>query len=365
MHSPAPRFRIVLGPDAALRRTTADRLADLHELRAVHLDDRSDSCADACRAVVAAIDSGRGRVLSAPADTRPQHLLELLGGAAEHVRLLVCVDPATLLVELADERFVDDGEHQGSLVARSSVLVEQIEHADALIVDHRRVRDAEALSRVLSLLSHLAPDARLVLPRGARWRDRARSAGEPERHGGAGAPADSATATGAAASASGAPADRRPRASTERVLPEPGWVKVLNDDHAPAFADPRVSTFRYTNPLPLHPRRVLALLQGGWGDGEFGAIIRSAGFVRFATRPGITGFWDQAGGSIGIEPAARDTADGPLSAGQDLAITGFALDAPALTAALDDCTLRSQELLAGPELWAKLVDPLPEWAPRH
>lgn len=351
MHSPAPRFRIVLGRDTALRRTTADRLADLHELRAVHLDDRSDSCADACRAVVAAIDSGRGRVLSAPADTRPQHLLDLLGGATEHVRLLVCVDPATLLVELADERFVDDGEHQGSLVARSSVLVEQIEHADALIVDHRRVRDADALSRVLSLLSHLAPDARLVLPRGARWRDRARSAGD-------------GTAS-AASSGSSDSAGRRPRSSGARVLPEPGWVKVLNDDHAPAFADPRVSTVRYTNPLPLHPRRVVALLQGGWGGGEFGAIIRSAGFVRFATRPGITGFWDQAGGSIGIEPAARDTADGPLSAGQDLAITGFALDAAALTSALDECALRPPELLAGPELWAKLVDPLPQWAPRH
>jgi G3E family GTPase len=330
MHS--PRFRIVLGPDPIARRRTADRLADLNEVRAVHLHDAHDSCADACRSVAAAVDAGiaagRGRVISAPSDTRPQHLFELLGSAAERTSLVVHVDPALLLVELADERLIDDGEHQGSLIARSSVIVEQIEHADVLVVDHRRAPDADALSRLLALLSHLAPDARLVLPRGAHWRDRARSAG------------------------------------TRRIPVEPGWVKVLNGDHAPSFADPRVSTLRYTSPVPFHPRRVLELLQGGWSHGDFGAIIRSAGFCRFATRPGVTGFWDQAGGSIGIEPAARDTLDGPLSAGQDLAITGFALDAAALTAALDACTLRPDELLAGPELWAKLVDPLPEWQPR-
>ncbi|GAB3397681.1 hypothetical protein GCM10027515_02140 [Schumannella luteola] len=349
MHS--PRFRIVLGPDPVARRRTADRLAELDEVRAVHLHDAHDSCADACRGVAAAVDagieSGRGRVISAPADTRPQHLLELLGSAAEHTSLVVHVDPALLLVELADERLIDDGEHQGSLIARSSVLVEQIEHAGALVVDHRRAPDADALSRMLALLSHLAPDARLVLPRGAHWRDRVRSAGS----------AGSSRGRSAAPHASGTP-------GALRIPVEPGWVKVLNGDHAPSFADPRVSTLRYTNPVPFHPRRVLALLQGGWSHGDFGAIIRSAGFCRFATRPGVTGFWDQAGGSIGIEPAARDTAEGPLSAGQDLAITGFALDAVGLTAALDACTLRPDELLAGPELWAKLVDPLPEWQPR-
>ncbi|TPW77307.1 GTP-binding protein [Schumannella soli] len=351
MHS--PRFRIVLGPDPIARRRTADRLADLTEVRATHLHDAHDSCADACRSVAAAVDAGiaagRGRVISAPSDTRPQHLFELLGSAAEHTSLIVHVDPALLLVELADERLIDDGEHQGSLIARSSVLVEQIEHADALVVDHRRAPDADALSRLLALLSHLAPDARLVLPRGAHWRDRARSAGSA----GAGPGAASSSHRGLAAGAG-------PR----RIPVEPGWVKVLNGDHAPAFADPRVSTLRYTNPVPFHPRRVLALLQGGWSHGDHGAIIRSAGFCRFATRPGVTGFWDQAGGSIGIEPAARDTADGPLSVGQDLAITGFALDAAGLTAALDECALRPDELLAGPELWAKLVDPLPEWQPR-
>ena len=114
---------------------------------------------------------------------------------------------------------------------------------------------------------------------------------------------------------------------------------------------------------PLHPGRLHALLDERIEPGEFGQVIRSAGFCRFATRSGVTARWDHVGRMISFEPAARDAElDGELLAvGQELAFIGVDLDVGALTAALDATALTDDELTAGAGVWASYPDPFPAW----
>jgi len=83
-------------------------------------------------------------------------------------------------------------------------------------------------------------------------------------------------------------------------------VHLLNDEHRPHMRDIRVSAFRYEQLRPFHPGRLHQLLQDQFPGGDFGAVLRSAGFCRLATRPGIVGSWDHVGQMISLDPLARD-----------------------------------------------------------
>jgi G3E family GTPase len=145
----------------------------------------------------------------------------------------------------------------------------------------------------------------------------------------------------------------------------PGWVGVLNGEHDPHMSDPHVSAFRYENIRPLHPGRLQELLDERIEPGEFGTVIRSAGFCRFATRPSAVGRWDHVGRMISFDPLGRDDALGAgedlLALGQDLALIGLDLDREALAVALDHAALSDAELAAGPDAWAGYPDPFPAW----
>jgi G3E family GTPase len=180
------------------------------------------------------------------------------------------------------------------------------------------------LSILLATLSHLAPAARLRL----------------DRSGGDAPPAPFAP-----------------------LRHQPGWVHLLNDEHLPHMTDIRVSAFRYEQLRPFHPGRLHRLLETRLGAGDFGAVLRSAGFCRLATRTGVVGSWDQVGQMISLEPLARDdTSDEPpLTLGQDIGFIGIDLDAAALTTALDGACLTDAEFTAGADAWRRLADPFPAW----
>lgn len=139
---------------------------------------------------------------------------------------------------------------------------------------------------------------------------------------------------------------------------------VLNDDFAAHMTDARVSAFRYEQVRPLHPGRLMAVLDR-IGQGEFGVVVRSAGFCRLATRPQITAQWEHTGQMFTLTPLSDDTRladdDELLSVGQDLAFIGLHLAEDRLAAALDDAALTDAELAAGPTVWARFADPFPAW----
>lgn len=240
---------------------------------------------------------------------------------------VICVVEATTFIEdiLDDEYFTVESTSPALYVARALRLVQHIEHASALLVTEWTGLATRDLSILLAVLSHLAPAARIRL--------------------------------------SGSAPDAPPTTWSESAH-QPGWVHMLNAEHRPHMTDLRVRAFRYEQIRPFHPGRLSELLQTRFGDGEFGAVIRSAGFCRLATRPGIVGGWEHVGQMISLAPLARDSSPGcdPLSVGQEIAFIGIDLDIPSLRRAFDAATLTDDELIAGPEAWARFDDPFPEWA---
>src|SRR6185437_1130427 len=100
---------------------------------------------------------------------------------------------------------------------------------------------------------------------------------------------------------------------------------------------------------PFHPARLWHFVTEQLDSGAFGGILRSKGFFRLATRPGVTGLWSQAGSVARFEPTgvdegrtepgrgpepdpARDVEPGPD--GQELVFIGTGLRAGPLHAAL-------------------------------
>lgn len=157
----------------------------------------------------------------------------------------------------------------------------------------------------------------------------------------------------------------RGASSVSAELTMPGWVQLLNSSHTPARTHPRVTSFLYENLRPFHPVRLHRAFDRVITEGMCGSVIRVAGFVRLASRPGVTGLWSNTGPAVSLEPAARDTADQQLAFGQELGITGVDIDAAALRAVLDTAVLTDAELVAGVSEWERYADPFPEWQEEH
>lgn len=239
---------------------------------------------------------------------------------------VICVVEAASFFDdlLDDEYYAVEASRPTLYVARALRMIQHIEHASALLVTEWQSCDTRDLSILLAMLSHLAPSARIRL---------------------------SQTQTEA------------PPTSWSEFNHQPGWVQVLNSEHHPHMTDVRVSAFRYEQIRPFHPGRLHDFLDRQMGRGAFGAVVRSAGFCRLATRPGIVGGWEHVGQMISLEPLARDVpSESPLSVGQEIAFIGLDLDAAALSAALDRATLTDAELTSGPKHWSRFADPFPRWA---
>ena len=247
---------------------------------------------------------------------------------AEDARIAeaICVvDAASFFEDLfGDEYYPIAGAQPRLVVAKALRLVQQVEHASAVhIMGWEPIATAD-LSILLATLSAIAPAARLHLEH---------------------------------------PTHVEPSAVFDEIVHQPGWVQLLNHEHRPHMTDIRVSAFRYEQVRPFHPGRLHRLLER-MGSGAFGAVIRSAGFCRLATRPGLVGSWDQVGQMIALQPLARDdgSAGDSLALGQEIGVIGIDLDVVTLEAALDRACLTDAEFSAGAAAWAKIADPFPSWS---
>ncbi|WP_336632732.1 MULTISPECIES: GTP-binding protein [unclassified Microbacterium] len=279
-------------------------------------------------------DPAVGAVVELPDEVVATELIGTFADQAEHTRLLglVCVVDAThLLDDLRRDDYLPlrdaDSGIAAPMTARPLLTVLQIEYASTIVFVGWEALPPVELATIMALVSHLSPFARLRLDRRA---------------------IEDVSAT-----------DSR---AVEQ--PRPGWVSMLNGDFAPHMTDPRVSAFRYEQVRPLHPGRLMTLLDR-IEAGEFGTLVRSAGFCRLATRPHVTAQWEHAGRMFSLHPLVGDdrlTDDEELLAvGQDLALIGVHLDLERLTSALDDAALTDAELAAGSTAWAGFPDPFPAW----
>ncbi len=216
--------------------------------------------------------------------------------------------------------------------SRALIAAEQIEFASTVLLVNWQPLSTPNLSAVMAVVSHLSPHAVLQLDRSGSAR-----------------PVEPTVYT----------------AGQER----PGWVGILNDDYHPHITDPRVSAFRYEQLRLMHPERLSRLLDQRIARGEFGTVLRSAGFCRLASRPHLTANWEHVGQMFSLHPLQADggdvAGDGEpggsemLGLGQDIAFIGLDLDRERLTAALDAAALTDAEFAAGPTLWASFADPFP------
>lgn len=296
---------------------------------------------DEAAALVPWANGPAGAVVEFPSTTSVVEVIGALADAEQATRLvgMVCVADAThLLSDLRCDDYVArrvPGTPQVEHTARALLSIMQFEYASTIVLVNWAGLETSALSTLMALVSHLGPHARLRLHRGSE---------EPLE-----------TAITYAAYTAG----------QER----PGWVGMLNTDFDPHMTDPRVSALRYEHIRPLHPSRLQRLLDDRIEQGEFGTVIRSAGFCRLATRSSVTARWEHVGQMISFAPLTIDDAAGAeplggeelLALGQDLAFIGLDLDRTALRAALDETVLTDAEFDAGPRAWESLLDPFPKW----
>lgn len=277
----------------------------------------------------------KGVVVEFPSEVSATDLIGALGYRDAPTRLMsvTCVvDASHLLTDLERDDYVahasvtrpGETEH----TARALITVTQIEFASTIVLVNWNALSTPRLSTIMALLCHLNPRARLRL-------DQAPGASAPLLH--AHGPANDGA----------------------------GWIRMLNGTFDPHMTDPRVSAVRVEHARPFHPTRLQQFLNDRVEPREFGAVVRSSGFCRFATRPGVTAQWSHVGSMISFEPVARDSDHDDetelLAVGQDLVFIGLDLQRDALIAAVNDAVLTDSELLDGPDSWATYGDPFPAW----
>ncbi|HEY1081529.1 MAG TPA: GTP-binding protein, partial [Prosthecobacter sp.] len=158
-----------------------------------------------------------------------------------------------------------------------------------------------------------------------------------------------------------------------------GWLDSLQG-HTPETEEYGIGSFVYRAHRPFHPQRFQDLIQSAWQG-----VVRAKGLFWLATRMELAGFISQAGvlrdtRALGFFWSAVDRAEWPedpqslaeIRANsrapygdrrQEIVIIGRNMDQAALRAKFDACLLTDAEFARGPEAWARMPDPFPQWLP--
>jgi G3E family GTPase len=161
---------------------------------------------------------------------------------------------------------------------------------------------------------------------------------------------------------------------------QPGWLEQPRGQETSEVDEYGIGSFVYRARRPFHPARLWQKLDVD--DGILAGVIRSKGFLWFATRHEHAYQWSQAGVSIRIDPVGVwwDTVprdewptdadsvaeieslfDGPYGdRRQELVFIGLDMDREAIESQLNECLLTDEEWELGPGSWEYFTDPLPD-----
>lgn len=228
-----------------------------------------------------------------------------------------------------------------------SLLVEQIEFADVVIVNKASAASVGQLATVKQVIASLNADARIVEA----------DYGKVEL--------DAVMGTGLF--------------DEERAEQHPLWAKELFDyaSHRPESEAYGVESFVYRARRPFDPAKFHAVLIGPVLD----RVIRAKGHFWLATRTDYLGELAIAGTQKSVSRLGRWWAAVPRNRWpddesfeqfvlrhwdpvwgdrrQELVFIGIGMDETAIRAALDLCLLDAEDFQPG--LWADLSDPFPAW----
>jgi G3E family GTPase len=273
--------------------------------------------------------------------------------------MVTVVDAASLLKDYGRGDFLRDrGEAlEGDERPLVSLLVEQIEFADVIVLNKVSAAEPARLEAARAIVRALNRDARIVETDFGRE------------------PLDTILDTGLF--------------DFDRAHEHPLWAKELYGfaDHTPETEEYGIRSFAYRARRPFHPARLHATLTG-----SLPGVIRAKGHFWLATRPDWVGEYSLAGAVATTTGLGRWWAPVPqdrwpenrawrdrvtenwdpvfADRRQELVLIGAALDEPAIRVALDACLVGADARLVGddgrftPEEWAQLPDPLPAWGVR-
>jgi G3E family GTPase len=150
--------------------------------------------------------------------------------------------------------------------------------------------------------------------------------------------------------------------SFEKAATSPGWLKEMRGQHIPETEEYGISSFVYRANRPFNPRRLWDFVQSEiWLQ-----VLRSKGFMWFASRNDMGIMWSQAGTSCRIDPAGRwwaatDPSTWPVAESehekirakwdpqfgdrrQEFVVIGQKLNRDEMVKALNHCLLTDQEM---------------------
>ena len=230
----------------------------------------------------------------------------------------------------------------------ADLLIDQVEFSNVIVVTKTDLVDSKSKDALLATLSRLNPAADVVVA------DRGRVTPD--------------TILGTE------------KFSMEEAANAPGWLSELRGEHIAETDEFGISSFVYRARRPFHPQRLYDFLVAGWRHGN---LVRSKGFFWLASRFDQAGEWSQAGGIMhhgyaGLFWAAVPADQWPDhpehrasivrkseppygDRRQEIVFIGQELDSTRARHALDACLLSDEELAAGPQAWAMLPDPFPQW----
>ncbi len=229
-----------------------------------------------------------------------------------------------------------------------SLLTEQIEFANVVVVNKTDLVDARRLAQVHAVIRALNPKARVVES----------IRGE--------VPLTNIFDTGLF--------------DLEEAYAMPGWVQELEGKHTPESEAYGLHSFVYRARAPFHPQRLHDFLQN-----PVTGLIRSKGYFWLASRPEWVGSLSGAGKLMNVEPVGMWWAASPKSQWprdialrreiearwqepwgdrhQEIVFIGDGhLDETAVRKTLDACQLNFTETRKGMGHWRELQDPFPQWS---
>jgi len=282
-------------------------------------------------------------VIESTGISEPLPVAETFTFADETGASLADVARLDTMVTVVDARnFLDDYASDDLLAARgetlgeddqrtvATLLVEQIEFCDVIVINKADLVSERELARLVSLLHTLNPRAKLEISSHGR------------------VDLDSVLDTGLFDFAQAAEA--------------PGWLKEMRGEHVPETEEYGIASFVYRARRPFHPARFW-----DWIHTEWPGVIRAKGWFWLASRPAWAAVWSLAGssrdhGPAGFWPEGVD-AQGrrQRDARQEIVLIGIRMNREELKDCFDACLLSDAELAQGEAAWQSMEDPFPVW----
>ena len=244
--------------------------------------------------------------------------------------MVTMIDAHSLLTMLESNSLLENlSGQEGDDRTLATLLVEQIEFADVIIVNKTDLCDEETLEKIRTTLTSLNPQAKRIETSHAN------------------VPINEVIATN--------------RFSIEKAETMPMWLKEARGEHVPETEEYGIQSTTFRATKPFHPARI-----HDWIGRNTKNIIRAKGSLWLATKPDLIIEFSKAGSQREVRPVGIWDAVDPNYTPEDeewgdrgtvLVFIGQDLDKKAIHEGLEACLITDEEATH----MDTLEDPFPDW----